>query len=126
MKPFALGLAFALLASPAVAWDLTGLDYLVDAKAYGGREVTVRDCTIIGAMASIVMCNVQSRGKSVGNVLLDGDTMDRTSLRRALSRCPDMEPAPRCRVALILGKVRINGAGEARLENATIQWERQD
>jgi hypothetical protein len=115
-----------LLVSTAIAHakDMSAFDLLIDGKSLDGQQVTVKDCTVIGAMASIVMCNVQTRGNSVGNLIIDGDTMERPSLRRALSQCSDMRPMAACKVASLTGKVRINRSGDLRLDNASVSWAR--
>lgn len=110
------------LAPPAWARDLSALDFLVDGKALDGQQVTVKDCTVIGAMSSIVMCSAIRRGNSVGSVILDGDSMDRSALRRALNECSDMRPAAKCAVAAVTGKVRINRMGDVRIDGAAISW----
>lgn len=110
--------------SDARATDLSGIDFLVDGRTYDGKEVTVRDCTIISALSLSVICAVQNKGNIVGNVMLDGATMDRSSLRRALTECAERKPVPGCRVDLVLGRVRATLAGEVWLDNAMIFWAR--
>jgi len=111
-----------MLPTAALAQDMRALDFLVDAKEHAGKEVTVRDCTIIGAMASVVMCNVTSKGNSVGSVILDGDSMDRASLRRSLERCSGMRPVSACQIVSLSGRVRINAMGDVRVDGARLNW----
>lgn len=120
-------LALAMLVpATSMAQDMRALDFLVDAKQHSGKEVVVRDCTIIGAMAGIVMCNVLSKGHSVGNIILDGNSMDRASLRRSLERCSDMRPTAACQVQSLSGRVRVNSMGDVRVDQAVLAWKKRD
>lgn len=123
MKNFTLVAAFTALAGAADASNrISALDFLVDGKSHRGHRVAIHGCTVIGASASIVMCNVRNRGNQVGNVILDGDSMDRASLRRSLTECSDMMPTKRCEIVEMTGEVRVNGMGDVRLDKASITW----
>lgn len=97
------------------------LDFLVDSKSQAGRLVHVLGCTIILASASSVLCNVRVQGRPVGNVLLDGDSMAREDLRRALNECAGGAPRPACHVDL-RGRVRVNATGDVWVDDSSLVW----
>lgn len=101
---------------------ISAFDFLIDGKSYRGNQVAIHGCTVIGASASILMCNVKSRGNSVGNIIIDGDSMDRASLRRSMTECSSMEPKRSCEIREMTGHVRVNGMGDLRLDQAIISW----
>lgn len=44
---------------------ISAFDLLIDGKIHKGRQVLVHGCTVIGASASILMCNVRARPERV-------------------------------------------------------------
>jgi hypothetical protein len=124
MRTFVFMVFFVFSLPNLSAKEMSALDFIVDGKSFDGQEVTVKDCTVVAALSSVVMCSVQSKGRSVGPVVLDGDTLERSALRRSLIECAGMLPIAACKVTSVTGRVRVNRVGDLRIDNAVVKWAR--
>ena len=101
---------------------MSGLDFLVDYKDFIGREVQVGPCKIDFADDSRVFCEVANpSGNTVGTILMRSASMDRASLRRAMTDLAGFRPAKECVASLVSGIASASGFGPT-LERAVINW----
>jgi hypothetical protein len=102
---------------------MSAVDFLVDYKSLIGREVSVGPCNVWGADTMLVYCGVHnSVGEKVGDIILRSESMDRTSLRRALMDCAGSRPAMPCEASSISGVVSARGYTGPGLDRAVINW----
>lgn len=114
--------ALAMLASPAWAQTktVTALDLAVDWKDLVGESVQITGCTILNADLTSAFCAIDSPTGNVGEVQIDSASMDRASLRAALTKCAGLEEMPECR-ADVLATV-TNAFGDVELVGAVLSW----
>ena len=91
------------------------IDSLVDRKSLIGQTVTVTGCLLQQAGDRIVVCSAGSQG----SFFIDGNTLAREDLRRALRECAGFD-GDECRVA-VTGNVSGDAFG-AELTNAAMKW----
>lgn len=92
------------------------IDFLVDWKSLKGQRVTVSGCQIQNASSDSVTC---SAGRP-GSFLVDGRTLDREGLRRALKTCAGWSQSDDCR-ADVTGEVG-ESLGNPKLKDAVLIW----
>lgn len=110
------------------------IDFLVDGRSYMGKEITIRGCHFGNASAFGIDClafkeNGSDRSADwLGTVIIDGPTLDRESLRRALRTCTDFGRRPQC-TGDITGTVYdpyaelgVRGNAVIGVKNASITW----
>jgi hypothetical protein len=101
---------------------MSSVDFLVDYNALIGQQVRIGPCKVYNADALSVFCGVHnSVGQKVGNISLSSESMDRTSLRRALMDCAGFKPAKPCDAASVSGIARAGVMGP-NLDGAIINW----
>ncbi len=129
MRPAAL-LAVTLLGSTlsfACEAAVSSIDYLVDGSKYLQQWTTVNRCNLHNARAGFLSCYVYSKNDpamGVGTIIVDGDTVARDDLRRALNDCAGSDIAPRCWVN-ISGTPSIGTLGDKNspeIDNAQLEW----
>ena len=102
---------------------MSGVDFLVDYKDFIGREVQVGPCKIALADASSVFCQVANpSGNRVGLIQMPSASMDRASLRRALTDCAGSKTVKQCVASSVTGTVSPNRSVPT-LEGAVINWQ---
>lgn len=95
------------------------IDFFVDAKTLGGKNVEVGDCLFVAANEYAVFCRSQT-GASV-DIRIDMKTLDVESQRRSLHDCYQNGANTDC-VGFVAGQVVVSDDGEIRLQNSTIRW----
>jgi hypothetical protein len=103
------------LATP-VRKTMDVIDFLVDWRGFIGQTVTVTGCSLQQAGDKVVVCSAGSQGM----FFIDGNTLSREDLRRALRKCAGFEKGDECRVD-VTGNV-VGGAFGAELKNAAMKW----
>lgn len=103
----------------ASATELPARDLLASGYQLDGRQVTLRDCTIVGANPELVSCTTQNSSMTHG-IVLETDTLDSVDLGNALKRCSSWSAAQTC-AADISGVVTVT-ASYYRLAYAGIIW----
>jgi hypothetical protein len=92
------------------------IDFLVDWKSLKGKRVTVSGRQIQNASSDSVTC---SAGRP-GSFLVDGRTLDREGLRRALKTCAGWSQSDDCR-GDVSGEVG-ESLGNPKLKDAVLIW----
>lgn len=91
-----LGGAQAALAQGAA--EMSGIDFVVGFREMKGREVAISDCVVGGTTAEWIRCET---GNGSASYTLTTATMDRASLRVALTNCPTgSAKKPGCKFAV--------------------------
>jgi hypothetical protein len=103
------------VAPPPKAMDV--IDFLVDWKSLIGQTVTVTGCSLQQAGDTIVVCSAGSQG----TFFIDGNTLAREDLRRALRECAGFEKGDECRVD-VTGNATEGVLGGPELTNAAMKW----
>ena len=93
------------------------IDFLVDWRSLLRQTVTVTGCLLQQAEATSVVCSAGSQGM----FFIDGDTLAREGLRRALRECAGFEKGDECRVD-VTGEVSENTLGMPKLLDAAMKW----
>jgi hypothetical protein len=92
------------------------IDFIVDGSDLIGQTVTVTGCKFAAASESSVLCSAGSPG----SVIIDGRTLNREDLRRALRTCSGFMTPPNC-MGSVTGTVD-KGAFGLRLTKAALGW----
>jgi hypothetical protein len=72
-------------------------DFLVDGRSDIGKRVTVTGCQFMFASADSITCAAVKIGNNgspsfLGQILIEGSSLERENLRRALNNCTDFPP----------------------------------
>ncbi len=130
MKRLFIALALAVCcAVPCWGNDvgISSLDYLVDGKNYIDKPTTINRCNVHNAASSFLSCYVYPNIDTltnVGNIIIDGDTLRRDDLRKALNMCFGSGVIDKCWVN-ISGtpfKGTLGGPNSPEIRNAQLQW----
>lgn len=115
------GAMVVALVVPAMALDLPKMsvvDFLLDAKDYAGKWVTVTDCTFLGLGSALVYCYDKSELTTF--FVIAPDTLPREDRKVLLSGCT-VFPTPNC-VGDITGSVSTSLFGTPTLDHPAIEW----
>lgn len=92
------------------------IDFLVDAEGLIGKTVTVTGCQFTAATTHGVLCSAGMPG----NFTIEGKSLDKEDLRRALKTCSSFGDNPAC-IGSVTGTVRKGSFG-IQLEKSKIKW----
>jgi len=106
------------------------IDFLVDQRDYIGKVVTVRGCHFGFADVQTVGCLGIKDGSVIGTILLDSQTVERSSLRRMIQNCLKLklDPDPPCMgdvtgtVYDMMAQLRVPNYPVLGMKNVTVTW----
>lgn len=107
------------------------IDFLVDGRNYLGKRITITGCQFTFAAADSITCvayKITDQFNSQGEVMVDSQSLERGSLRRALHNCFDFNTRPECAgditgmVVDIFTDLGVNNYPILGIKNATIKW----
>ena len=88
----AAGVVLLTLGAPLLAQQpppvMDAGDFLVDGRSFLGKRVTITGCQFAWSGNDAITCIAVQGGNLSGGVLINGPTLERESLRRALRQCP--------------------------------------
>ncbi|MCP1229843.1 hypothetical protein [Acetobacter indonesiensis] len=126
----------AVLAAPGVAWGqtLTANEFAAFAPEKLGQQVTVASCYASNASSAGVDCVTFAPPQAANDlnwsvvIPLDGNTIDRPSLLRALNNCADLNHREQCKVSVTgiaydaMAEMNIKDAHTYGIKNARLNW----
>lgn len=108
MKRIVIAFSFLLLGMPAFAQvpEMNGLDFVIEANQYDGKKVRINDCHIAKAKPVLLGCVIfNDKGKSIAVIGIDGESLQKKDMKKALQNCADSQIPEIC-VVDIIGIVR--------------------
>lgn len=122
MRIHLAAIVLVLSASASSAEDIKtmdAIDFAIDGPTLVKQKIQVTGCKFSSVGTLYVTCN--SQANTAVNVGIEGKTLDRESLRRALKECAAFKESDNC-VGSVTGVVEQNSAGDIGLTKAVIDW----
>lgn len=107
------------------------LDFLVNQRDYLGKAVTIKNCHFVFPSVQSITCAALKDGNSPGEILIDGPTLDRASLRRMINDCSAfiLDQGPKCMGSITgtvydtFAELGVKNYAILGIKNVTVTWD---